>query len=266
MPYLRPDPAGTPPQPAGIGNCASCAYLDTGTSGICYACARTRIQPLAAPAARCPICDQVLESGVCGNRICGWSLASRYFEWNFAIAMRTGVLETAINNFKYRNRHGWKNIFGRVLVGFLDDKEETFSSFDLIVASPTFLDPASTRRYDHTRDVILAAEWEADGRWPFDTSDPPAIVKTAATPPLVGHGWSERRRIAEGELRASLSIPNRTRTEGMDILVYDDVFTDGFTLREAARCLKQDGGAQRVCGVTLARQPWSGSSAPTTSL
>jgi hypothetical protein len=110
--------------------------------------------------------------------ICSWNISSRYFEWNFAIAMRTGVLRNAINNFKYRNRYGWRNIFGRVLVGFLDDQEDgTFADFDLIVASPTWLDPDGDRDYDHTRDVILAADAEADGRWPFDTHDPPAIVQ-----------------------------------------------------------------------------------------
>lgn len=38
-------------------------------------------------------------------------------------------------------------------------------------------------------------------------------------------------------------------------LVYDDVFTDGLTLREIARKLR-DAGATRVCGVTLCRQEY----------
>ena len=54
----------------------------------------------------------------------------------------------------------------------------------------------------------------------------------------------------------ALSIPDPSVTKDQDILVYDDVFTDGFTLREVARALIHDGGAQRVCGVTLTRQPW----------
>jgi hypothetical protein len=39
------------------------------------------------------------------------------------------------------------------------------------------------------------------------------------------------------------------------IVVYDDVFTDGFTLREVARCLIRVGDATVVCSVTLTRQP-----------
>jgi predicted amidophosphoribosyltransferase len=170
--------------------------------------------------------------------------------------MRSGVLEKAINDFKYNNRSGWRIIFGRVLVGFLDDEEGTFKDFDLIIPSPTFLDPEGTRKYDHTREVILSANDEAEGRWPFDIESPPAIVKTAKTEPFMGKKWGERKKIADTELRAALSISDRSRTNDKSILVYDDVFTDGFTLREVARALVEAGGASRVCGVTLTRQPF----------
>ena len=36
--------------------------------------------------------------------------------------------------------------------------------------------------------------------------------------------------------------------------MYDDIFTDGFTIREVARALKA-AGAVEVCEVVLARQP-----------
>ena len=42
------------------------------------------------------------------------------------------------------------------------------------------------------------------------------------------------------------------------IVVIDDVFTDGLTLNEVARALRLQGGAERVFGVTLVRQPWIG--------
>ena len=257
MGLRRRDPAGEPPVPAGIGRCGVCAYLESGTAEICYRCARETIEALAPN--RCATCDLALrEDGTCGNPLCNWDASDRHFSWNYAIAMRSGVLERAISDFKYRNRHGWRNIFGRVLVGFLDDESATFEDFDLIIASPTFLDPEGERRYDHTREVILAADEEADGRWPFDTDDRPAIVKTAGTQALTGKRWAERKRIVESELRTALSIPDASLTEDQDILVYDDVFTDGFTLREVARALIQDGRARRVCGVTLTRQPWRG--------
>jgi predicted amidophosphoribosyltransferase len=254
----RTTPAGRPPDPLGIGRCRECPYLTVGTSEICYRCARQTIEPLAPAERRCVTCDLELdETGVCGNPICSWSLKQRFFQWNYAIAMRSGVLQKAINDFKYNNKWGWRDIFARVLVGFLDDAWKTFESFDLIVASPTYLEPRGDRRYDHTRDVIRAADAEADGRWNFDTEDPPAVIKTAATPRFVEKTWQQRRQIAESELRAALHVPNPGATEGRAVLVYDDVFTDGFTLREVARCLRQEGRASVVCGVSLTRQPWN---------
>ena len=156
---------------------------------------------------------------------------------------------------KYEGKKGWRTIFARVLVGFLDAQPDIFEDFDLIVASPTFI---GDRPYDHTREVILAADWEAEGAWPFDDGDPPAIVKSTATPSMAGKTWQQRRQIAEGPLRGALCVPRPARTQGKSILVYDDVFTDGSTLDEVARCLRADGGAQWVCGVTLTRQPWGG--------
>jgi predicted amidophosphoribosyltransferase len=58
-------------------------------------------------------------------------------------------------------------------------------------------------------------------------------------------------------MRAALRIPRPAHVSGREILVYDDVFTDGFTLREVARALRR-AGAATVCGVTLTRQPGGG--------
>jgi hypothetical protein len=68
--------------------------------------------------------------------------------------------------------------------------------------------------------------------------------------------WKIRDQIASNELRKALSVPDPKRTSGKSILVYDDVFTDGHTLDEVAHCLRLQGEASEVCGVTLTRQPW----------
>jgi predicted amidophosphoribosyltransferase len=249
---MAPLPEG--PAPAGIGNCRVCAYLVHGTAAICYACARETIEPLAAVDERCGVCDLPLrEDGTCGNPICSWD--DRQFEWNYAIAMRSGILEQAISRFKYENKAGWRDIFARVLVGFLDDHRSTFEDFDVIVASPTYLPENSARAYDHTRAVIDAAEQEGGDRWPFDVGDPPLIIKTAETPRMMGLTWAERNRVARGPLRDALHVPEPGLARRNSILVYDDVFTDGQTLNEVARALRAC-GATEVCGVTLTRQPF----------
>ncbi len=85
--------------------------------------------------------------------------------------------------------------------------------------------------------------------------DPLVLVKTGPTPALVGLKWSARRDVCRDELPKVLRVPDPARVEGRRILVYDDVFTDGLNLNAVAKKLRE-AGAIRVCGVTLARQPW----------
>lgn len=198
-------------------------------------------------------CDLPMPGEECFNVICRWNY--RHFRWNYSVAMRSGYLRVAINHYKYENVKSWGYIFARVLVGFLDSLPDTFRPFDLIVASPTYLaNDGVSRDWDHTRFVLQHANDISEGAWPFDMQDPPAIIKTAPTERFQGKNWKQRWEIAKTTLRAALRIPSRTRIAGKRILVYDDVFTDGITLNEVARCLRNAGAAD-VCGVTLCRQP-----------
>jgi predicted amidophosphoribosyltransferase len=81
------------------------------------------------------------------------------------------------------------------------------------------------------------------------------IVKEYETPALTGLSRHARLAASEGLLRHALRVPDRAAVAGARILVIDDVFTEGCTLREVARALMQ-AGADEVAGLTLARQPW----------
>jgi predicted amidophosphoribosyltransferase len=188
-------------------------------------------------------------------------MSERWFEWNYATAMRSGILKRVINAYKYSDasdgNRGWAAIFGRIVVGFLDANEAVFESTDLIVASPTFTGTGSRRDWDHIREILVAADAEQvpPGRWPFDLGETPVVIKTADTPAMTGMKYQQRRANAEGPVRDSLAVPDPSRTSGRRIVVVDDVFTDGLTMREVARALRLRGHAAEVQGVTLARQP-----------
>ena len=247
----------------GFGSCGRCPYLAGGSAELCFRCAHRTMEPLAPPDRRCEVCDQTYadDTGACRNPVC--KMGQRWFEWNYAAAMRSGVLEQVISAYKYSSPtsgdRGWAAIFGRILVGFLEAHERAFETVDLIVASPTYTGPGSRRAWDHIRGILVAADREqvTPGRWPFDLIEPPAVIKTADTPSMVSmKTYRDRRVNAEGLLRTALSVPDASRIEGRRIIVVDDVFTDGLTLREVARVLRQDGRAASVHGVTLARQPY----------
>lgn len=240
------------PRPPGFGRCLRCAYRDVDRAidgqPVCYVCASQSMEPLAQD--RCQVCGQAADSGVCGNPVCSWD--DRFFGRVYPISMRTGPLRGAINQYKFDGVRWWAGVFGRVLVGYLDTHFETFRAFDLIVASPTYTGEGG-RAFDHTATILEAAEVE-DPTWPFEYG---VIVKTGPTEPFTGKRWRARKEISEGPLRSALRVPDDGRVRGKRVLVFDDVFTEGFTIREVARALR-NAGAVEVSEVVLARQPYGG--------
>jgi predicted amidophosphoribosyltransferase len=238
--------------PAGFAACRICAYRDTGSAPICFSCASEHTEPLATPS--CDVCGQALpDDGRCANPVCHFD--DRYFTRVWAVSMRTGQMRTAISRYKYDEKWGWAAIFGRILTGFLSQYQSTFGSYELITPSPSYVGPGATRSFDHTRRIVEAAEIEEPIAWPFAYD---LVTKAAPTEPMVGHTWRKRKAIAEGPLRAALRVPNAVAVAGKRILVVDDVFTEGFTIREVARALRL-AGATEVGEVVLAREPWKGS-------
>jgi predicted amidophosphoribosyltransferase len=162
-------------------------------------------------------------------------------------------LRDAVFGYKYRAETGWAPVFGRLLVGFLDEHMPWFDDYDLLVPVPAFTGRGARRRWDPVRRFATTAAGLAGSRWPVDLD---AVTKTAETRPMAGLSLGRRRASAEGGLRRALCVPDRGRVAGARLLVVDDVFTEGSTLREVARALLQ-AGAVEVAGLTLARQPWS---------
>lgn len=236
--------------PAGFGACADCAYVETGSAPICFACASERFEPVAVPG--CVACGLALKpDGSCGNPVCNFD--DRYFGRVWAISMRTGAIRSAISRYKYEHRRGWAVILGRILVGFLNEHREEFAPFDIITPSPAYVGEGAARPFDHVGQIVEAAEIEEPIAWPFAYG---LIVKTAATDTMVGNTWKQRRAVAEGALRQALQIPDPAAVAGKRVLVIDDVFTEGFTMREVARAFIL-AGAIEVSEVVLARQPWT---------
>jgi predicted amidophosphoribosyltransferase len=167
--------------------------------------------------------------------------------------MKTGILDRAVKGYKYDGKWGWGLIFGRVVVGYLNANDDIFRDFDLIIPSPTYVG-ANGRKTDHTADVLHRARVE-DSNWPFRFD---VMSKTRETTRLAGVSrFRDRAVIAESEIGPALLVDKPRAVAGRAVLVYDDVFTDGLTMREVAHKLK-GAGATLVAGLALARQPFKG--------
>jgi predicted amidophosphoribosyltransferase len=116
---------------------------------------------------------------------------------------------------------------------------------------PTYVGDGA-RDWDHIDLIVERAEIEG---CPLPIARD-VMVKQAATARLVEQdSFYARARVAEQEFGPALQVVDPAAVAGRDVLVFDDVFTTGLTLREVARKLVDD-GANMVGGIVLARQPF----------
>jgi predicted amidophosphoribosyltransferase len=234
------------PPPAGFDTCQPCAYRWTGTPAICFACSTAGV---AGPdGARCAVCGGVVdECGVCPNAVC--TLEDRFFSRLYTVTDRSDEMWNAVYRFKYGEERDLGEVLGRILAGFLEDNREELAGYDWITTGAIYVGPRAHRLWDYLQVIVDAAALEGPG-WPFA---PGLIAKAGPTGRFLGISPAERKRIAEGELRALLSVPEPERIVGRRVLVFDDVYSEGYSLREMARVLLEAGAAE-VAGLVLARR------------
>jgi predicted amidophosphoribosyltransferase len=234
------------PAPAGFDACASCPYRMTGTPAICFSC--TIAGSAASDGPTCVVCGQVADDrGSCANTVCGFD--DRYFSRLYTVSGRTDEMWNAVYRYKYGEERDLAEVLGRILVGFLEDNRDQLTGYDLITTGAIYVGPRAHRLWDYLHVIVEAARREGPG-WPFA---PGLIAKSGPTGRFLGISPAERRRIAEGELRAALSVPEPERVVGRRVLVFDDVYSEGFSLREMARVLLGAGAAE-VAGLVLTRR------------
>jgi predicted amidophosphoribosyltransferase len=234
------------PAPAGFDACVSCVYRGTGTPAICFACSTAGVATPDGPA--CGVCGQVVDDrGSCANTVCGFD--DRFFSRLYTVSDRAEEMWSAVYRFKYGEERDLAEVLGRILVGFLEDNRDELAGYDLITTGAIYVGPRAHRLWDYLQVIVEAARRDGPG-WPFA---PGLIAKSGPTGRFLGISAEERRRIAEGELRAALSVPEPERVVGRRVLVFDDVYSEGFSLREMARVLLEAGAAE-VAGLVLARR------------
>ncbi|MHB1535171.1 MAG: ComF family protein, partial [Acidimicrobiales bacterium] len=201
-----------------------------GGSHPCAVCGRPRSDP-AQP---------------CANAWCG--RADRGFSVVFSIGDHAGPLRRAIVAYKYHGERWWAEVFARLLAGGLMRNAPWFEEFSLLVPVPAFGGTDARRRWDPVGRMTALL----DGRLVGWELAPAAVVKLEETEPLAGRSRAERVRVARTALRRALAVPDPAVVRDRRVLVLDDVFTEGATLREVALALRR-AGAIEVAGLVLAR-------------
>lgn len=118
----------------------------------------------------------------------------------------------------------------------------SLSNFSII---PLPLHPRKLRKRGFNQSLLLARAL----RLPEIPLLENALMRIRATPSQTTMKDREERTV---NLYGSFALSNPEAVHGRNILLVDDVFTSGATMREAARVLKK-GGAKRIIGLVAAR-------------
>ncbi len=201
------------------------------TAPLCSSCWES-ISPYEGP--RCQKCarplisDASLTCGECAKKEPAFTSAASY-------GLYEGALKKAINLLKY---YGIKRL-AKPLAEFVT--ERGVPEVDAVVPVPLHLNRLKQREYNHSALIAHIIAKRGRSRLLLD-----CLIKTEDTAPQVGLSLKERVK----NIRNAFEVSSNSVT-GKDILLFDDVYTTGATVRECSRVLKK-AGAEKIFVMALA--------------
>ena len=214
---------------------------------VCPVCAQ-QFTPIESPCCTC--CGIMFKSREGVDHLCGECLNSKqYFGMARAVGVYDQALMAVIHGLKYGEKVGLAAPLSILLLSayqyFWHDRP-----MDLVVPVPLYGRRLRKRGFNQ---VYLAIKHWEDQKWQGVLPALPMVARDVlqrrrSTPPQTGLGRRERMQNVKGafELGASHAIIKKR------ILLVDDVYTTGATVRECARILLKE-GAEAVDILTLAR-------------
>ena len=196
---------------------------------ICTTC----LAKLTTPEPVCPMC--------CRPSLDGWVHTRCRLPWGMerlvvALPYR-GIVQQLLKKVKYKN--SWDII--AVLFEYI-----SFHRLEPCVVSDVPMFPQKERERGFNQAKLMAQIFAKANRLLYF----PTIERVRSTKPMFGLSKKERLENVQGAFR--LKNQNNLIVKNQRIIIIDDVWTTGATMRECAKILKQ-GGASEVWGVTIAR-------------
>jgi ComF family protein len=222
--------------------CRLCSHpLDRpGEKVVCRECLG-RLTPRRGPACTC--CGRFFE-GAGEDHLCRRCLDRvPPFSFHRSCGLYGGILKDVIILFKY----GKVPVLSRALALYalecLGRDEALWQGVDYLVPVPLHRKRKRERGFNQSR--LLAAELARLKRLRVLDG---CLVKTRNVPPQTSLEGAGR----EDNVRGAYGVKGEARIEGKTLLLVDDVFTTGSTLRECSLALKK-AGAGEVRALTLAQ-------------
>jgi ComF family protein len=207
---------------------------------ICPSCF-SKIKFIKAPL--CVCCGIPFSSTDESNHLCGNCLISKP---SYSFARAVGYYEAtfleAIHKFKYQGKIAVGKIMGRLMAEY-DYPSLSLSEFTLIIPVPLHVKRLRERGFNQS--VILAREIAKKFLIPLDFL---TLKRYIYTNSQIHLGKKER----EENVRGAFEVTHPEKISDKKIILVDDVYTTGSTVKECTRVLMKN-GATSVAVLTLAR-------------
>ena len=192
----------------------------------------------------CPVCGRFYQQEEAAGQVCGQCLeaAPLLLSRHRSLGPYTGRLKEIILLFKYKGCEVLSRPLSRMVYENLAG-DGIFSGLDCILPVPLHRKRERMRGFNQAG--LLGLSISRLSGLPFLTG---VLVKTRNTLAQVSLEAAER----ETNLRGAFEVRKPGLVKGRAVLLVDDVFTTGSTLRECARVLRRS-GALEVRALTLAR-------------
>ncbi len=188
----------------------------------------------------CPRCLRLSDKGIT-HRACRQDLGldGLISFWRYRGAVRKAIL-----TMKYKFASDIALELGEHLSGALKSRPNFIKGSKVLIPIPVFKNRANWRGFNQAE--VIGKTVAKDLGWKFKRD---ILIKVKSTAPQTGLSRKER----EENLRESFEVNrNVLISDYPDIIILDDIWTTGSTLKEAVKALKR-AGAKKVWGLALSR-------------
>ena len=209
---------------------------ETAAVAVCPGC-EAQITWVASPLCTC--CGRVFASRDGADRVCGDCQADPPpFVRARAAALYDGPVAQAVTRFKFSRQMALLPVMQHWLQRPLC--LELVAAADLVAPVP--LHPKRIKNRGFNQSLFLSQGF------PGAAVAREALVRTRHTPPQVGLNPKER----QDNVKGAFAVTDPGRVKGKNVLLIDDLYTTGSTVKECARVLRK-AGARQVEVLTVAR-------------
>jgi ComF family protein len=209
---------------------------ETAVVAVCPDC-EAQITWVASPLCTC--CGRVFESRDGADRVCGdCQTDPPPFARARAAALYDGPVTQAITGFKFSRQLAFLPVMQQWLKRPLC--LELVAAADLLAPVPLHRKRIQHRGFNQS--LLLAQTF------PGAPVAREAVVRTLHTAPQVGLNLKER----QANVKGAFAVPDPALVKDKSVLLIDDLYTTGSTVKECARVLRR-AGASRVEVLTVAR-------------